>query len=108
MERGLWIKHGVTAKGHPCYCPAIMCEGAIGDIYVCEVNDGALEYNEKVNKKGLGKYAASEARWGNNTALRDFYKQRMERKKGSGSLKKADKSTNERSAALAKKQDSYL
>ena len=36
------------------------------------------------------------------------YNRRMERKKGSGALKKSDKNTNERCANLVKKQDAYL
>ena len=66
------VKHGVTIKGPPCYCPVIICEGTANDIYVCEVNDGELGYYEKVNREALKKYAASEVRWKNNTAVRDF------------------------------------
>ena len=72
MEKGLWIKHGLTVQGSACYCPAIICEGTMSDIYVCEVNDGELEYYEKVNREALEKYASSEDRWKNNTAIRDF------------------------------------
>ena len=72
LEKGLWIKHGVTVRGSSCYCPAMICEGTMRDIYVCEVNDGALGYYVKVNREALRIYAASEARWENNTALRDF------------------------------------
>ena len=34
LEKGLWIKHGVTVKGPPCYCPVITCEGSMEDIYM--------------------------------------------------------------------------
>ena len=63
------VKHGVTIKGPPCYCPVIICEGTANDIYVCEVNDGELGYYEKVNREALKKYAASEARWGGTIRL---------------------------------------
>ena len=63
---GKWlrIKHGVAVKGSSRYIPAIICEGAMRDIYVCGVNDGACEYYGEVNIEALGEYAAIEARLG--------------------------------------------
>ena len=64
LEKGLWIKHDGAIKGPPRYFPVVRCEGTLEDIYVFEVNDGASEYYEEVNREAHKKYAAIDARWG--------------------------------------------
>ena len=72
LEMGIWVNHGATVKEYPCYCPVVKCRGDLEDIYVCDVNDGSMEYPEMVNREALKIYASSDARWNNNTAIRDL------------------------------------
>ena len=66
------VNLGATVKGYPRYFPLAKCRGALKDIYVCEVNDGAMEYSAMVNREALEIYASSDDRRGNNTAIRDL------------------------------------
>ena len=72
VDMGLWVNRGATVKGYPRYCPVVKCRGDLKDIYVCDVNDGSMEYPEMVNREALKIYASSDARWKNNTAIRDL------------------------------------
>ena len=68
----LWIGHGATAKGSKCYCPVLRCERALGDIYACSTQVGEMVCPEKVNREAIRKYAEGEARWSNNSILREY------------------------------------
>ena len=72
LGASLWIRHGATKKGYQCYCPVIRCTGSLDDVYTCSEDGSDSVYPERLNRKALERYSASEARWENNTIVRDY------------------------------------
>ena len=72
IEMVEWANRGSTVKGFPCYCPVVKCRGDLKDIYVCEVNEWAMEYSDQVNREALKIYTPVGDRWENDTAIRDL------------------------------------
>ena len=72
----LWVPHGVTKKGVELYCPVVRFGGSLEDVYLRNNESREPVHREIPNRKALQKYGKSEARWRNNSILRDFYASR--------------------------------
>ena len=67
-----WIPHGGEYKEIASYCPKVVCDGDMGDIYDGEFDVGGLTLPDVSNMNAVGKYAGRNARWGNALIIRDF------------------------------------
>ena len=76
------------------YFPVVRCVGCIIDVYTCEGESNEPDRREKANRKALGRYSISGARWSNNSILRDCYRARRGKEEKPG--RKADSSVSEK------------
>ena len=72
IRTGLWMPHGKTYKGIASYCPKLVCDGDMGDVYGEECEVGETTLPEVANTNALERYDGSATRWDNSLIIREF------------------------------------
>ena len=72
IQSGIMIPHAKSYNGHANYCPKLIWEGTLRDIYGDERHEDEPTMPEVANMASLERYAGRNARRDNALLLRDF------------------------------------